>query len=137
MSETTTAQTIDGTNERSIIVRAVWFALVGWWATGIWLTVAWFLNVTVVGLPLGIKMINYVPMVLSLKNSELGADITEDARMEQRGLLVRGAWFILVGWWASGFWMGIAYFLSLTIIGLPLAVKMFNKLPAVVSLYRY
>ncbi len=39
--------------QRSLLVRAVWFLLVGWWVTGIWLSVAWFLNVTTVGLPFG------------------------------------------------------------------------------------
>jgi uncharacterized membrane protein YccF (DUF307 family) len=127
------------------LVRAVWFLIVGWWATGLWLTVAWLLNLTIIGLPLGLKMINYVPAVLSLKERNTEMSIAEnegnthavESNKEQRSLLIRGVWFLLVGWWASGIWMGIAYLLSLSIIGLPLAVVMFNKLPAVVSLYRY
>ena len=53
--------------QRSLLAQAVWFLLVGWWVTGIWLSAAWFLNVTLIGLPLGIKMINKVPLVLTLK----------------------------------------------------------------------
>ena len=144
MAETTSTQPVDSSG-RSILVRAVWFLLVGWWATGLWLTVAWLLNLTIIGLPLGLKMINYVPAVLSLKerNTEMsiaeneGNTLAVESNKEQRSLLIRGVWFLLVGWWASGIWMGIAYLLSLSIIGLPLAVVMFNKLPAVVSLYRY
>ena len=144
MAETTSTQPVDSSG-RSILVRAVWFLIVGWWATGLWLTVAWLLNLTIIGLPLGLKMINYVPAVLSLKerNTEMsiaeneGNTLAVESNKEQRSLLIRGVWFLLVGWWASGIWMGIAYLLSLSIIGLPLAVVMFNKLPAVVSLYRY
>ncbi|SDW80148.1 Uncharacterized membrane protein YccF, DUF307 family [Haloarcula vallismortis] len=122
-------------DQRSLLVRAVWFLLVGWWVTGIWLSVAWFLNVTIIGLPLGIKMINRVPLVLTLKRRD--QLVTESAGGSQHSLLVRGVWFVFVGWWASGVWTGVAYALSVTIVGLPLAIWMYNKLPFVVSLYQY
>ncbi len=32
---------------------------------------------------------------------------------------IRGLWFLLIGWWASGLWMMIAWLISLTLIGLP------------------
>ncbi|QSG10388.1 Uncharacterized membrane protein, DUF307 [Halapricum desulfuricans] len=38
---------------------------VGWWATPIVVNTAWLLNVTVVLLPIGIKLINLVPTVLN------------------------------------------------------------------------
>lgn len=120
----------------SLPVRAAWFLLIGWWATGIWLGIAWFLNVTIIGLPLGIKMINATPKVLSLKEREF---VDSEGRPgEQRyGLVVRGAWFLLVGWWASGLWTAVAYVFTVSIVGIPIAVMMYNKLPFVVSLYEY
>jgi len=121
--------------QRSLLVRAVWFLFVGWWVTGIWLSVAWFLNVTIIGIPLGIKMINRVPLVLTLKRRD--RLVTESDGGSQYSLLVRAVWFIFVGWWASGVWTGVAYALSVTIVGLPLAIWMYNKLPFVVSLYQY
>lgn len=122
-------------DQRSLFVRGAWFLLVGWWATGLWLSVAWLLNVTIVGIPLGIKMINKVPFVLSLKRRN---DLVESSDGgSQHSLLVRTVWFVLVGWWASGVWTGVAYALSVTIVGLPLAIWMYNRLPFVVSLYRY
>ncbi|WP_312908752.1 YccF domain-containing protein [Natronosalvus caseinilyticus] len=131
------------TENRSVAVRAVWFVFVGWWATGLWLTVAWVLNLSIIGLPVGIKMINVVPKVLTLKDPEddivVDADgnVVGSAKKDQHSLVVRGVWFVFVGWWASGIWMGIAYLLSLTILGLPVAIIMYNKLPFVVSLYKY
>ncbi|WP_324665042.1 YccF domain-containing protein [Haloarcula sediminis] len=123
------------TDRPSLLVRAVWFVFVGWWLTGLWLSVAWFLNVTIIGIPLGIKMINKVPYVLSLKQRDRLVDETE--RRSQYSIPVRAVWFVFVGWWASGVWTGIAYVLTLTIVGIPLAVWMYNKLPFVVSLYSY
>ncbi len=119
----------------SLLVRAVWFVFVGWWLTGLWLSVAWFLNVTIVGIPLGIKMINKVPFVLSLKQRDRLVDGAE--RRSQYSVPVRAVWFVFVGWWASGLWTGVAYALTLSIVGIPLAVWMYNKLPFVVSLYSY
>lgn len=122
----------------SLIVRGIWFVAVGWWLTGVLLSAAWVLNLTIVGLPVGIKLINRVPKALTLKSTE-GSDID---RMEfgkrsgrSPGLLVRGVYFVLVGWWASFLWTGIAYVLCLSVIALPVGIKMFNKLPKVGSLY--
>ncbi|MFC7018450.1 MULTISPECIES: YccF domain-containing protein [Haloarcula] len=122
-------------DQPSLLVRAVWFVFVGWWATGLWLSVAWLLNVTIVGIPLGIKMINRVPFVLTLKRRD--PLVVKSGRGAQHSLPVRAVWFLLVGWWASGVWLGVAYGLSLTVVGLPLAIWMYNKLPYIVSLYAY
>jgi uncharacterized membrane protein YccF (DUF307 family) len=131
----------ESVEQRSLLVRAVWFLLIGWWATGIWLTVAWFLNVTILLLPLGIKMINKVPLVVSLKNPRetlvADADTIRREKAPQRNLLVRGLWFVLVGWWLSAIWMAIAYLFTVSIVGLPVAVWMYDRLPWIVSLYRY
>lgn len=122
-------------DQPSLFVRAVWFVFVGWWLTGIWLTVAWLLNVTIIGIPLGIKMINKVPFVLSLKQRE--TYIEPGAGQSQYSIPVRALWFLFVGWWASGVWTGVAYTLTLSILGIPLAIWMYGKLPFVVSLYNY
>jgi len=119
----------------SLLVRIVWFLFVGWWLTGLWLSVAWLLNVTIIGIPLGIKMINKVPFVLSLKKRERYVEAGDGK--SQYSIPVRALWFIFVGWWASGVWTGIAYTLTLSIVGIPLAIWMYGKLPFVVSLYNY
>jgi len=122
-------------NQPSLLVRAVWFLFVGWWLTGLWLSIAWLLNVTIVGIPLGIKMINRVPYVLSLKKRTRYVDPSDGA--SQYSIPVRALWFVFVGWWASGVWTGVAYVLTLSIIGIPIAIWMYGKLPFVVSLYSY
>lgn len=127
----------------SLPVRALWFCFVGWWLTGLWLTLSWLLSITVIGLPFAIALINRVPKVLTLKERSVRVVDVDDAgnvatgTADQHGLVVRAVYFLLVGWWASGIWMSVAYGFALTVVGLPVAVWMFNKLPYVVSLYEY
>lgn len=130
----------------SIILRGFYFILFGWWASGVWLSIAWALNITIIGMPVGIRMINKVPKIVSLKDRKIETEMTKDAEgnvtvsqgtSEQYSLAVRAVYFILVGWWASAVWMAIAWLASITIIGLPVAVWMYDRLPFVVSLYNY
>ena len=122
--------------QRSFLVRALWFVLVGWWLTPLVVNVAWALNATVVLIPLGIKLINLVPTTLTLR--EPRSVIDPDATGEgQRSFLVRAVYFVIVGWWLSLLWANVAVVFALTIIGLPVALWMFNRLPFVTSLYRF
>lgn len=130
----------------SLIVRGVYFLLFGWWASGVWLSIAWVLNLTIIGMPLGIKMINFVPKIVSLKDRTIETDhvtdeegnvTIEQGTSEQYSIPLRAVYFLLVGWWASGIWMFFAWLASITVIGLPVAVWMYDRLPFIVSLYKY
>lgn len=121
--------------DRSFLVRALWFVVIGWWATPLVINAAWFLNATILLLPIGIKLINLVPTVLTLKEPRSLSDTA--ASNEQHSLLVRAVYFVFVGWWLSLLWANLAGFLTITIIGLPVAYWMFNRLPYVTSLYRF
>ncbi|WP_277554619.1 YccF domain-containing protein [Halobaculum limi] len=121
--------------QRSLLTRALWFVVVGWWATPIVVNAAWFLNATIIGIPIGIKLVNLVPTVLTLK--EPRALSAPESGRGQRSLVVRGAYFVLVGWWLSFIWANVAAFLAVTVVGLPVAYWMFNRLPYVTSLYRF
>jgi len=120
--------------QRSLLVRALWFLVLGWWITPILVNVAWFCNATIVGIPLGIKLVNLVPTALTLKEPR---DVDPGAGRSQRGLLVRAVYFVLVGWWLSFVWANLATVIAITIVGLPVAIWMFGKLPYVTSLYRF
>jgi uncharacterized membrane protein YccF (DUF307 family) len=130
----------------NLFVRLIWWLFIGWWASGIVVGLAWLSLVTIVGIPLGIWLINHLPSVLTLRprtrtwtmgQDAQGRTIIREAGRPQVPWPLRGAWFLLVGWWASALWMAAAWFIQLTVIGLPLALLMFNRTPFVASLYRY
>lgn len=121
--------------QRSLLVRALWFLFVGWWLTPVLVNVAWALNATVILLPLGIKLINLVPTALTLAEPRSLSE--PDSTRSQTSLVVRAVYFVFVGWWLSWIWANVASLAAITIIGLPLAIWMFNRLPYVTSLYRF
>lgn len=124
----------------SIVVRALYFICIGWWLGGLAIGLAWFCNATIVGLPLGLYILNRLPTIITLRPQEqewyLNADGMLRQGKEQYPFLVRAVWFLLFGWWFSGVWLAVAYVALITVIGFPLAFWMFNRVGAVTTLYR-
>ncbi len=127
------------------IVRAIYFVFIGWWLTYLWVIFAWMLNLTIIGLPIGLTMINLVPQVLTLEPVRRNyiAEYTASGRLiaravdiPQLALLPRAIYFVLIGWWASLAWMMVAATLCLTILGLPLGIWMFHRSPTITTLRR-
>lgn len=50
------------------------------------------------------------------------------------GCLVQLVWFLLVGWWLGQLWMVVAWFLMATVVGIPLAIPMLNRIPQIIAL---
>lgn len=123
-----------------LILRILWFIFLGWEITGFWILVAWLLNVTVIGLPLGLWMIDKVPFVLTL-STESGAIVTDGkgshyVGKDQYPFVLRAIYFVVIGWWLSLGWSIAGWLLCLTIIGLPIGLLMLHWLPAVTTLRR-
>lgn len=139
MTDSLKATKIERVRELPFIIRAIWFFVLGWELTAGWILVAWLLNVTVIGLPLGVWMLDRVPQVLTLK-ARPGAYISaKDGRkifvnVKQPPFLLRALYFFVFGWWFSFIWAMLGWLLCLTIIGLPLGVIMLNTLPTVTTL---
>jgi uncharacterized membrane protein YccF (DUF307 family) len=124
----------------NILLRAAWFLLVGWWLTPLVLFVAWLLHVPIVTIPLGIKLVNQTPRALTLKppGEVSGLRDPDDADpSSQYPLLMRAVWFVFVGSWLSLTWVTVAAVFAVTVVGLPVAIWLLNRLPFVLSLYRY
>jgi uncharacterized membrane protein YccF (DUF307 family) len=126
------------------LVRVLWYLFIGWWLTGISLALGYLAAITIVGLPLAFWIFDRTGTLLTLRPRPVtvsvshvgGVTVVESGHREQRSLLLRVVYFVLVGWWAALIWMTIAYFLCLTILLLPVGLMMLNRLPEVFTLHR-
>ncbi|MDZ4717940.1 MAG: YccF domain-containing protein [Roseiflexaceae bacterium] len=54
------------TRQQPFLLRAIYFVLIGWWLSALWITAAWALCASVIGLLPGFWMMNRVPAVITL-----------------------------------------------------------------------
>lgn len=55
-------------------------------------------------------------------------------KQKKTSFIARVFWYLFIGWWAGAIWLGIGYFLCLTMFGLPIGLWMLNRLPQVMTL---
>ena len=122
-----------------VIVRVLWFIFFGWWVGAAVSALAWSLNLTIIGLPLGLWIINRLPSIITLRPQESIYVVTPYGLVtgvRQRSFVVRAIWFLAIGWWLSGVWMALAYTCLVTIVLMPVAFWMYGRVGAVTTLYR-
>jgi hypothetical protein len=125
-------------------LRILYWLLIGWWATWLWLYVLWLLHVTWIGRPWARWMANAIPCVLLLANNSAGqaADEAEEiirwrpAHGQPIATPIRLLYVSLVGWWWSLIWITLTALVMATIIGLPLGWVMLSYLPWMTHLER-
>lgn len=128
------------TNSVSLLVRAVWFVLIGWWLGLIWTIFAWLFNLTLIGLPVGLLMLHTIPQIMTLRPRSgprlqvVGNGSIVVQRPAEHPLPLRAIWFVLVGWWASLLWSLVAWSFCATIILMPIAFWMFDRVPTITTL---
>lgn len=124
----------------NLLIRALYFIVFGLWFSSIWAAVAWVLCVTVIGLPLGLWMLNRLPQVVTLAPQRNDLVLANGrayyADVPQRPFLLRAVWFVFVGWWLSALWLTLAWALCASVIGMVLAFWMFDRVPAIITLAR-
>jgi uncharacterized membrane protein YccF (DUF307 family) len=142
---TQTSTTIQRESGPGCLIQALWFIFIGWWLGAISIAVAWFLNITIIGLPIGLSILNNIPRILSLQPPRreiqvlhVGGEtrITESS-LPQRNFLLRALYFVFIGWWWSAIWLVVAYILCITVILIPLSLEMFRLTPFMTTLKRY
>ena len=142
---TTNSVVIETKRNPGCLLQLLWFAFIGIWLGQIWMIAAWILMVTIIGIPIGVAMLNMLPKVFALREPvqqvrilrrQDGSLVEQELDRPQINILLRAVYFLLIGWWFSALWMEVAYLLCPTIIGLPLGFWMFDRIPAVLSLKR-
>jgi len=113
-------------------VRALWFLCVGLWLGQVWLLLAWLCNLTLLGLPIGMRMLGAMPAIMTLRQEQRGLRSAPD--QGAASFAVRAIYFVVIGWWISLIWLQLAWLAAATIIGLPLAFAMFERVNAIMTL---
>lgn len=140
-----TSTTIQRESGPGCLIQALWFIFIGWWLGAIAIAIAWFINITIIGLPIGLSILNNIPRILSLQPPRreiqvmhVGGEtrITESS-LPQRNFLLRALYFVFIGWWWSAIWLVVAYILCVTVILIPLSLEMFRLTPFMTTLKRY
>jgi uncharacterized membrane protein YccF (DUF307 family) len=52
--------------QHPFLVRALYFLLIGWWLSAIWIVIAWALNASIIGMVIGFWMFDRVPALVTL-----------------------------------------------------------------------
>ena len=115
------------------LIQILYFLVIGWWLGGAAIVLAYFLFLTLLGIPLGVMILNKIPYLLALRQTEPAISYY-GVKTAQHNLLIRALWFFLIGGWATIGWLFIGYALACTIIGMPLAFWMFDKAPVILTL---
>jgi len=146
---------VGNVQKHGFLTRALYFCFIGWWLGFFWLQIGYALCVFIVTLPLGLVMLNRLPMVMTLRpSSDTGTSVNVSTSMvqgpngpmmmqnvnvnvggvQQRSFLLRALYFIFVGWYAGYIWACIGYACVVSIVLLPVGLIMLNRLPAVLTL---
>jgi uncharacterized membrane protein YccF (DUF307 family) len=124
-------------------VRVLYYIFIGWWLGLFWALLSWIMYATVIGAPIGAKMLNMVLGAISLKARARDVKVVPG----QTGYSLEQVRRRQVAWWVRVLYYPIGLVLSLAVIllawllcafliTLPLGIILFNKVPAVASLSR-
>jgi len=130
--------------EPNLLVRVLWFLFVGWWLSFWAVLLAILFQLTILGIPVAVWIINRIPQITTLKSSrrlqivqtEAGVVVVSHADRAQRPWWQRAIWYVLVGWWAVSMWMLLAWVASVTLLLMPLGFWMYGQTGKIQTLRR-
>jgi uncharacterized membrane protein YccF (DUF307 family) len=141
-----TTSTIVRTDENpGCLIQLLWFFFFGVWLGQVWMAVAWLLMITVIGLPVGISMVNVLPKIIALRAPVrhwkiyiCGPCDTEkqEIKVPQLNFYLRAYYSLFIGLWLCAVSMEAAFWLCASVIGLPIGFWVFDWIPAILSLHR-
>jgi len=109
-----------------------WFLLIGWWVGLMTLFLAWFLALSIIGIPIAFALVDRLPAVLTRRASTPPPPAAESARRR----LLRAGYFALIGVWLSAFWILLALLVNyiVLLIGDRIATQMVERVPRLATL---
>ena len=121
-----------------IFVQFVYFIAIGWWVGLLASLLAYVLCLTIIGIPLGTVVFNRLPSIMFLTERGEACEYGYPHRhqIEEMPFLLRVIWFFVLGWNLGLLALMAGYLVALTIIGIPLAVYILNRVPLVMTLSR-
>ena len=101
------------------------------------------LQVTIVGIPAAIVLINRIRQIVTLKPSKdlqvtilEGVAVVGQAVREQRAWWARTIWYLLIGFWAARVWVVDAWVMCVLVVTMPVGFWMFGQTGRVQTLRR-
>lgn len=130
----------------NIILRLIWFLLIGWWL-GFWAIIgAYLCLILILPAPIGIALLNRIPRIMTLRapahaitvRDDHGHLTVEQGNLRQRSWLIRLPWLLLIGWWLGALWLLAAYAITVFTagFGIPISFWMFGRAARVITLQR-
>ena len=131
-------------NSRSWVLRIIWFVLVGWWLSGIFMVIGLVGLASIVFAPIGFWFINRVPWAQTLRQRSTqfsyveynGSFVVQEHKAQQYPWIIRLI-YLPFGFVLGVIWLSIAWSISLPIIGLPISVWMVDRAPTIITLERF
>lgn len=126
------------------LLRIVYFFFVGSWLSAITIVLAYLFMLTVVGLPVGVLLLNRLPLVTTLRPRSQTVSVSDAASGPvielgqgaiQRPWLGRALYFVLIGWWMTAIYLVLTWLASLVTFGWA-AFFLYNAVPALLTLRR-
>lgn len=104
----------------NLVLNVLWIVFGGVWMAAGWLIAAVIMALTIIGLPWARSALTIAIYTL-LPFGHTVVDRPRSAMAETLGLLGNIIWLVLAGWWLALGHLITAFFLAITIIGLPFA----------------
>jgi uncharacterized membrane protein YccF (DUF307 family) len=74
------------------------------------------------------------PLATAVSSATINQTIIVTHRKHGPGLVTRAVWYVFVGWWLTGIAITFAAFCTLSVVLLPIAYVIVNKIPVILTL---
>ena len=122
-----------------MILRLIYFLVIGWWLGLFAAGIAYLLCLTIIGIPFGLIILNRIPTLIFMKEPGEACEYGYDHRhaMEELPFLLRVIWFFLLGWELGMLALVLGYLLCVTIVFIPFGIFILNRVPLLMTLSRH